>query len=269
MRRHTKWNERRLDRIRFQSQQLDLTTIAKHLSSLHIEQLSTTVSTITNSPSVFDDHTNALRGQASQICRTIRNPVHRVGFGIGSNIAVQELATDLPNDQSTSPWPMPNTETDHPNHACRAETPHQSRQQKSMREVPSIRYYFKQTLLGAVTTTTRTRSFGPRFVDDECLNSEDHQYENETSFRILPAQWLLKLGFNYAYNLSTFDSSTQGWQWCIKPINLVPDDASIFKFCDQGDIERVRDLISNNVASVRDVDSEGRTALHVSHTALL
>ena len=269
LRRRTKWNERRLNRIWYQSQRHDLTTIAKHVSSLQSEQMSATVKTVTNGPSILNDHTDVLRGQASRICRTIQNPLHRVGFKIDSTIAVQEKATNLPRDQSTSLWPMANPKTDHPTHSCRAETSHRSSQQISTKKVLSVRGYVKQTLFGTVNTITTTRLLRPRLVDNEALDDGDYQFEHETSLKILPAQWLLKLGFNYAYNVSTFDSSTQGWQWCMKPINLVPDDASVFKFCNQGDIERVQDLISNNLASVRDVDSEGRTALHVSHIALL
>ena len=102
---------------------------------------------------------------------------------------------------------------------------------------------------------------------DDILNDEEIPYEQEESYKILPAGWLLKLGFNCAYNFSIHDSLTQGWQFAIKPINLVPDDAPMFKYCVEGNTEKVRDLMSRNLASVRDVDSSGRTALHVSRAA--
>ena len=104
---------------------------------------------------------------------------------------------------------------------------------------------------------------------DDVFDDEEYPYEQEESFRILPAGWLLKLGFNCAYNFSIHDSSTQGWQFSIRPINLVSDDALIFQYCEQGNIAMVRDLLSRNLASVRDVNSYGRTALHVSHAAFL
>lgn len=172
-------------------------------------------------------------------------------------------------DQSTTPWPVVSPDTDQYAHSCRYKMPHRSRQQTSTNRLSIARDYVKQTLFGTVTTIRTTSLLRPRLVDDEAFDDEDYQVEHETSLKILPAQWLLKLGFNYAYNGSTLDSSTQGWQWCIKPIHLVPNDAPIFRNCDQGDIERVRDLISNNLASVWDVDSKGRTTLHVSHIVLL
>ena len=44
----------------------------------------------------------------------------------------------------------------------------------------------------------------------------------------------------------------------------VPDDAPIFKFCTEGLLSAVRRLLIEGQASVRDTDSRGRTALHVS-----
>ena len=195
--------------------------------------------------------------------------MHRVCFELGSDVAVQHLANHLSMDQSTTPWPVVSPDTDQYAHSCRHKMPYRSRQQTSTKKVSSVRDHVKQNLFGTVTTITTTRLLSPRLVDEEAFDDEDYQVEQETSLKILPAQWLLKLDFNYAHNVSTFDSSTQRWQWCIKPIQLVPDDASIFDSCDQGDIEWVRDVISNNLASVPDVDSKGRTALHVSYTVLL
>ena len=125
-----------------------------------------------------------------------------------------------------------------------------------------------RNLFGTLAISTQTRFLRLKSIDDEALEDEGYQYERESFARILPAQWLLRLGFKYAYSFSTHDSSTRGWQFCMKPINLVPDDASLFEFCRQGSIEKVRVLISRNLASVRDVDSKGRTALHVSHAIL-
>ena len=49
----------------------------------------------------------------------------------------------------------------------------------------------------------------------------------------------------------------------------VPDDALIFEFCREGNLAGVKTLLSKGQASVRDVDSLGRTALFVSPLVLL
>ncbi len=230
--------------------------------------MSATVTTASNSLTIDNGHTNTLRGEASRICRLIQNPVQRVGFELGSDIAVQDLADNPSRDQTRTSWPLAKTKigrfaSSHPD-----ETSPRSKHQRRTNCTLSTGYSIKQTLFGAITTTTTTRVLNSNSVDDESLDDEDYQYEHESTVRILPAQWLLKLGFNYAYTFSTNDSLTKGWQFCVKPISLVPDDASIFRFCRQGNIKGVRDLISKDLASVRDVNSDGWTALHVSHAAI-
>ena len=203
----------------------------KALSSLKLEQISASVTTVSNSSSI----------------------------PLGSDVAIQDLA-------GTTPRLLTNAETNHSTYPRPAEITRRSRQQTLRKDILTTRAFIKQTFFGTITTTTRTRGLRSRFVDNDTSNDEEYQYEHESSVRALPAQWLLKLGFNYAYNFSTQDSSTQGWQWSLKPINLVPDNAPIFEFCKQGNIEKVRDMISRQVASVRDVNSWSETALHVSRT---
>ena len=261
-------NSSRVNRIRYQNQQQDLTTITKHLSSLKCDHMSATVTTVSKSSTIDYEHTNAFRAETSRICRNIQNPVHRLGFETGSEVAVDDLASSLPKDQDRTSQLLANMGSDQSIHSPRNEISRRARRQTLTKKTSTIRQFISRTFFGSIVTTTRTRSLKSRFVEDNVLDDEECQYEQESSFRILPAQWLLKLGFNYAYNFSTHDSSTQGWQWSIKPINLVPSDAPILELCRQGNLERVRDLFSRNLASVRDVDSEGYTPLHVSQTTL-
>ena len=44
----------------------------------------------------------------------------------------------------------------------------------------------------------------------------------------------------------------------------VPDAALIFEFCQEGNMAGARSLLSRGEASVRDIDSLGRTPLYVS-----
>ena len=47
-------------------------------------------------------------------------------------------------------------------------------------------------------------------------------------------------------------------------VRSVPDDAEIFKLCEEGNLSRVQALFSEGQASVKDFDSIGRTPLYVS-----
>ena len=226
--------------------------------------MSATVTTVANSATIDYEHTQDFRAETSRICRGIQNPVHRSGFETGSKIAVEDLTSNLAKDQSRTPQLLANVEPDKSLHSHRDEISRRTRQQKLTKATFTQLSSTSQTFFGSIVTTTKTRSLKSRIIEDDGLDGEDCQYEQESSFRILPAQWLLKLGFNYAYSFTTHDSSTQGWQWGIKPINLVPYDAPILEFCKQGNLEKVRDLFSRNLASVRDVNSSGYTPLHVS-----
>lgn len=230
--------------------------------------MSASVTTVSNSSLVGNDHTNALRAEASRICRPIGNPVQRAGFELSSDMAVQDLAKNISKDHSTNAWPLANPDVGHSASSYSGGTLRRFRQQTWRVDKQSIQQSITQTMFGVVTTASMTCLLRSKCVDDNALNDEENQYEHESSIKIMPAQWLLKLGFNYAYNFSTHDSSNQGWQYSLKPINIVPDDALIFKFCRMGNVEKVRKLILGDFASVRDVNSKGYTALHVSHVAL-
>lgn len=261
----------RLNRIRYETQQRNLTTITNRVSGLNLEQFSATMTTVAHSLSAVaavDGQTNGLRAEASRTCRNIQDPVRRVGSEVGPDIAVQGPAGNLSDDQSTASWPVASPVADRSALLHRDKITRRSKQQTMTKSTLRTGYLVTTTLFGTITTSAKTRFLTSKFSNDDASGNEEYQYENESCFRILPAQWLLKLGFNYAYNFSTHDSSTQGWQWCIKPINLVPDDAPIFEFCYEGNFEEVRNLISRNLASVRDVDSYGCTALHVSRTKI-
>lgn len=192
----------RLNRIRYETQQQNLTTITKHVSGLNLEQFSATITTVANSLSAVDSHTNNLRAEASQVCRDIQNPVRRVGLELGSDIAVQDLASSLSDGRRTASWPVTDPEVDRSALLHFNKTTRRSRQQTLTKRTLRTGYSFTQNLFGSITNTTITRSLRSKSSTGDALGEEQYQYEDESTFRILPAQWLLKLGFNYAYNFS-------------------------------------------------------------------
>ena len=236
----------RLNRIWHQSQQQDMMVMLRHLSSLNLEQAI------------------AFRDEAPRVQQTVHNPTLGVGFEVGRDVAIRDVPKILSGDQSRNIRSPPNSEGINST-AGSYKTPSPAGQ----RTRTMLRGSLMQTFFGTITSFTRTRVSRPGMIVIDDLADEEYPYEHEESLKFLPAGWLLKLGFNCAYNFSVHDSSTQGWQFAIKSINLVPNDSPIFQYCRLGNTEKVRDLMSRNLASVRDVDSKGQTALHVSHTAFL
>ena len=84
-------------------------------------------------------------------------------------------------------------------------------------------------------------------------------FELETYIDLLPAQWLLAR--NIGLRLS---KTSNGWDHCIRYYPHVPYDALIFKYCENGNVDGIRDLIQHKMASPWDVDPRGFTPLHVS-----
>ena len=93
---------------------------------------------------------------------------------------------------------------------------------------------------------------------------EAESFELETYINLLPAQWLLK------QNISLRLSRTgHGWNHNIRYFPRVPNDALIFKYCRDGNLDGVRDLIKYGMASPWDVDILSYTPLHVSQNQMM
>lgn len=118
-------------------------------------------------------------------------------------------------------------------------------------------------------------SFGTIYVSSRISKLESryfenrYQYEHETSFTVCPAWWLFKAGFTYVPRFSLFSSSIQGWKYTLNSFRLVPDDALIFEFCKRGNLDGIQSLLARGQASVKDIDSQGYTALHVTYSSLI
>ena len=113
---------------------------------------------------------------------------------------------------------------------------------------------------GDIFTNTKTTSLAS--TDPEDLGQD--QYEYESSFRIRPARYWIKVGLSYGLHVSLANSSIRGWKYMLETFRLVPDDAAIFELCRQGNLSGVRSLLSQGHAAVRDTDFQGHTPLHVS-----
>ena len=253
--------------MRHESHQQNLVTITKHLSSLNSGHMLASVSTLASISTNENDHISEPNCEVPRIWRTMKSHV-QCASEFRCDLAIQDPAANASKRERTTPWHLTATGTDRFAAPYHDDTWCRSRQRIATKSILTLRDTITQGFFGTIITTAKTCVLTARLVDDQALDDDEHQYEHESSFKILPARWLFKLGFNYACNFSIQYSSTQGLHCYIRPINLVPDDALIFEFCRQGDIEKVRGLISEKLASVRDVDSEGRTALHVSPAVL-
>ena len=89
---------------------------------------------------------------------------------------------------------------------------------------------------------------------------EDKQYA-VSRYVFVPFQWVQKLLYGYAIDLRIAQADRPGWAITLETPRLQPSDAPIFKFCREGNIDGVRDLLFRGQASVLDVNHRGFTPL--------
>ena len=139
-------------------------------------------------------------------------------------------------------------------------TREQTRVSYFLRETRSATEFFLGTIRARITTKLQeSRESGSRTT---CYKQD--QYEDETLYTIYPAPWLVRLGIHHGIRLECSSRSTQGWKYALQIFSLVPDNALIFEYCQQGNLPAVQSLLVRGYASVRDTDSRGHTPLHVS-----
>ena len=100
---------------------------------------------------------------------------------------------------------------------------------------------------------------------DARVSNAHHEDELEytTEIVLLPSRWTILMGFKLGYIMRVVNSATSGWQISLRALHVVADDAMIFEFCRQGNLQAVMTLCERGLASVHDADSKGRTPLHV------
>ena len=120
------------------------------------------------------------------------------------------------------------------------------------------------TIFGSANIVTATRSI-ENAAREQCVEhqQEEKKLENQFSVLVQPAEWLKRLGVACALRMSLRYSSIEGLSYTLNSLRLVPDDATIFELCWDGNLTSVRELLASGEASVRDTNRLGFTPLHV------
>ncbi|KAJ0418889.1 nucleoside phosphorylase domain-containing protein [Aspergillus carlsbadensis] len=96
-------------------------------------------------------------------------------------------------------------------------------------------------------------------VEDE--SSEHTEIKRTIIFH--PASWFRRLGVHYGFNAFA-NYQRQSWQYGLRPVHVIPDDSLVFRFCETGNVDAVREMLIHGEASIYDADTRGWTLLHVS-----
>ena len=125
--------------------------------------------------------------------------------------------------------------------------------------------WIKTSIFGGIRIHSSLKYLHLASPDEDAKMIEKRtQSESQTSIIIQPAKWLSILGIETGFTLDFTRSSIQGWKHTLSTFRVVPSDALIFKFCEEGNLPAVRLLLSTVKASVKDTNLEGIQPLHVS-----
>lgn len=232
---------------------------AREISQLSLEN-SRTTKTFSKQPRSRQDKIMALKSELSQMAKAVSNPVHRSLCEMAVNKALQQIDDKLGVEPFTeaSDFTDSNPEETNPKDSDFVSKKSYSRQPDWKIKIVTRKEMKTENVFCTIYVTTKTTVFKSHY------NDHPNQYENEISITIFPAWWLIKLGISYAPRGSLFRSTTSGWKYQFNPYRLVSSDALIFEFCQSNNLAGVQTLLSRGEASVKDMDSLGRTPLHVS-----
>ncbi|OCL12928.1 hypothetical protein AOQ84DRAFT_436676 [Glonium stellatum] len=268
--------------------------VPKTLAKMQLQH-STDIATTISSVADIRDHIDALRSEVRHMATDMTNSVLSTAFIVGMKQAIEELGRsetfqsilkhDLEVKQTTRPTATTTTTISserHPvsihhtgiskvqavqvtsqtnnelledtlkfNSIMARNEGHQHRSRKIFHSSVSRNFFgtvvFKSEIF-EVRSLNNGHSFAPR-------------YEAITSFIVHPASWLARFGLKHGIEAGTINSY-RGWQFNISPIRAVPDNALIFKLCEEGNISAIRLLFSRGEASTLDTNSYGWKPLH-------
>lgn len=110
-------------------------------------------------------------------------------------------------------------------------------------------------MLQVVSQKKKTQTNSKRFLIDQ---NTKHRCKSTRQYGLMvPAKWL-----GWSLQLRAWRYLNE-WTFSIRTWNHRPDDSPIFQFALAGDYHAIWRLLSNEDASVRDLNSNGDSALHV------
>ena len=209
-------------------------------------------------PLESDQHLEALRAEISRVANSISNPVYRHVFERATSKTLNEIFSKpefKPNSDRVMETYLPDERIAETTLECGlANSP------TWRKDCLTHQYYTSDHFFGTIHVERKNFRLQSCTSDD----LDTCQYLYQTSFTFHPAPWLIMLGLHCVIRFNSAGSFSQGWKYTIETARSVPDNALIFEFCQAGDLDGVRSLLSNGQASVRDTDSLGRTPLYVS-----
>lgn len=203
----------------------------------------------------------ALEREVGRMALKEGNPIVRSGFEMAMTKAIQQLLSLSPEGKMHNITPIGTTDSS--GHLI-SQTSRLGFSAKKRRRDRTLLHQLDtevNIIFGKIHFCSQTFQILPD--EEEPTRDSDFQEETEIAFRFHPASWIVNLGFLYGLSVDAFQSG-QNWKHVMKTFRPVSDNSKIFEFCKAGNINGVKDLLSQRRASPWDTNSTGWTPLHVS-----
>lgn len=191
---------------------------------LNLQELaSKPVETTSRHPPDSDVHLDALKLQARALARNIQNHAMKIGLERAMDFAFVELTN-----------------------------PAERNLRRKSAFLENVNYSF----------STINTPFGKINIRITTLSFENDTYKMRTNLIIHPFRFSQLCGVNFCFRIA-LSNSYGAFKHELKAYRAVPDDATIFRLCRERQIDVIRHLFDEGLASPLDTDSFGRTPLMV------
>ncbi|MCJ1415515.1 hypothetical protein MMC32_001847 [Xylographa parallela] len=252
-------SQERIQLMRFQSSEEQLSSIVSTLGSLQVQQCSRTVTTTSAEDCDGGEQWATLRSEIKRMASEMSNPLYRAGFEHAMDYSLRQMLNSNSAVKNDSRF---DGEREKANERTAHHESPRIRHRKN-RQWLSGYAYSNENVFG--TVAVRSSTFLKQSINDADDSWENPQvYEHKMSICIEPAWWLIMIGFNRGLQVAFSQATDQSFKIALNPFRLVPDDALVFEFCRTGNIVGVRKLLIRGEASARDTNSMGDTPLHMA-----
>ncbi|KAF4631032.1 hypothetical protein G7Y89_g7100 [Cudoniella acicularis] len=243
----------------FDNQQQAILSMTQLMGRMELERCSQTVTVPIDSGTA--GLAAVLEREINRMISKEENPIIRSGFQMAMSTAIQKLlsenqAENIHNNPATKNVGFSGRFTSQVSKlglSGKKRRRHKILSHQSDTEINII--------LGTIHFSSQT--FQILSEEEETYPDSDIRQETEIAFRFHPAPWIVTLGFVYGLSSYAFRSD-QTWKHVVKTFRPVTDDSLIFGFCKAENIDGVKHLLSERIATPWDTNSTGWTPLHIA-----
>jgi hypothetical protein len=236
-------------------QQNTLTLIADGMNTLLNCRTTGAVTTTTPVKMGLLEHIQALREEIHETALKISSPTARFCFEKAMISAIDRIY-----EGTIDPVSVELGEPPLGDFSGRGESRRRSYQKPYSKSVSQI-----SSFLGIVRFSSSSLQVASGDLREANEASNMVRFQTQTYFSFHPSGWLQTWGLDFGIQVKV-TKSFSGLDYSLRTYRAVPDEAPVFRYSRDGNVDGIRALFDEHLASPWDVNSTGLTPLFVSYT---